>query len=101
MDRISALRNVEDALAEFEAGEISLGELEERVAGVLRTYATEFEAAGDGDGNGRRAVYRVHGRERDRPLVVVAPSPGEARDRARRTADLSPTSVERLSDPEG
>jgi hypothetical protein len=94
MDRISALRNVEDALAEFEAGEIHLERLERRVAGVLRTYATEFE-------DDHRAVYRVHGADRDRPLVVVAPSPGAARDRARHAADLRPTTVERVSDPEG
>jgi len=93
MDRISALRNVEDALAAFEDGEIALSTLEERVAGVLRTYATEFE-------DDHRTVYRVHGRDRQRPLVVVAPSPGEARERARRAADCSPTRVERLSDPE-
>ncbi len=93
MDRISALRNVEDALSAFEDGEITLATLEERVAGVLRTYATEFE-------DDHRAVYRVHGAERERPLVVVAPSPGEARDRARRAADCRPTRVERVSDPE-
>ncbi len=96
MDRISALRNVEAALSEFEAGEIPLGRLEERVAGVLRTYATEFEAAAEG---ADRVVYRVHAADRDRPLVVVADSPAAARDRARETADCAPTDVERLSAP--
>jgi|APHM01.1.fsa_nt_gi hypothetical protein len=91
MDRISALRNVEDALAAFEDGEVTLSALEERVAGVLRTYATEF----DHDG---RVVYRVHGCDRERPVVVVAPSPEAARDRARTTADCRPARVERLSD---
>lgn len=94
MDRISALRNVEAALSEFEDGDIPLEELEERVAGVLRTYATAFE-------DDHRSVYRVHGAERDRPLIVVAPSPGEARERARQSATLRPTSVERVSDPDG
>ncbi len=93
MDRISALRNVEDALTAFENGEITLATLEERVAGTLRTYATEFE-------DDHRAVYHVHGDDRDRPLVVVAPSPGEARERARRAADCRPTHVERVSDLE-
>ena len=37
MDRISALRNVEEALAAFEDGECSLAELEADVRGVLRT----------------------------------------------------------------
>jgi len=93
MDRISAIRNVESALAAFEDGEISLETLEERVTGVLRTYATEFE-------DEHRTVYRVHGDDRERPLVVVAPSPGEARERARQAADVRPTDVERAGDPE-
>ncbi len=42
MDRISALRNIEDALATFEQGETDLASMERRVRGVLRTYATEF-----------------------------------------------------------
>lgn len=90
MDRISTLRNVEAALTEFEDGDIPLGTLESRVAGILRTYATEFD-------DGHRAVYRVHGEERDRPLVVVAASPSDARERARQSADVCPTTVERLS----
>jgi DNA-binding protein Fis len=94
MDRISAIRNVESALVAFETGEIALETLEERVTGVLRTYATEFE------GEDHRAVYRVHGTERAHPLVIVAPSPGAARERARGIADLRPTDVERVSDPE-
>lgn len=72
MDRISAIRNVESALAAFEDGEISLETLEERVTGVLRTYATEFE-----DGT----AYRARGDPQADGLVVVAPSPAAARDR--------------------
>jgi len=94
MDRISAIRNVESALVAFEDGEIALETLEERVTGVLRTYATEFEGEDD-----HHAVYQVHGTERAHPLVIVAPSPGEARERARGVADLRPTAVERVSDP--
>ncbi|PSQ16971.1 hypothetical protein BRD00_09325 [Halobacteriales archaeon QS_8_69_26] len=86
MDRISALRNVEDALGEFEAGEIPYEELERRVQAVLRTYATEFDA-------GSKAAYRVGD---DRTVVVVADSPGAARDRAEDLADVS-GSVERVS----
>lgn len=43
VDRISALRNVEEALRAFESGEADLAATERRVATVLRTYATEFE----------------------------------------------------------
>jgi len=73
MDRISALRNVEDALTAFEAGEADLTATERRVAAVLRTYATTFE--------GEDAVYRAAG---DPPVdgrVVVAPSASTARER--------------------
>lgn len=74
MDRISALRNVEDALAAFEAGEVDLAAVEERVLGILRTYATEFE---DED----LAAYRASGDERADGLVVVAGGRAEARER--------------------
>jgi len=73
MDRISALRNIEDALRAFEAGECDLTATERRVAAVLRTYATEFD--------GEAAVYRATG---DPPVdgrVVVAPSLPAARER--------------------
>jgi len=73
MDRISALRNIEDALTAFEAGEADLTATERRVAAVLRTYATTFE--------GEDAVYRATG---DPPIdgrVVVAPSVSAARER--------------------
>jgi len=79
MDRISALRNVEDALATFEAGECSLSALEADVRGVLRTYAADFEgelqayrASGDGDADG---------------LVVLASSSAEARERVESLVD--------------
>ena len=72
MDRISALRNVEDALAAFEAGECSLSELEADVRAILRTYAADFE--------GDLQAYRARGGEAD-GLVVLAASAPEARDR--------------------
>ncbi|MFC7081755.1 hypothetical protein [Halorussus caseinilyticus] len=74
MDRISALRNVEDALADFESGETDLEATERRVLNVLRTYATEFE---DGD----LTTYRATGGERAEGIVVVAESQSAARDR--------------------
>ena len=76
MDRISALRNVEEALAAFEAGETDLAGLERRVRGVLRTYATEF----DGDEDGATA-YRARGDPAVAGTVVVAPDAETARER--------------------
>lgn len=72
MDRISALRNVEDALAAFEAGECDLAELERRVRSTLRTYATDFEEL---------QAYRASGEGAVDGVVVVADTPGEARER--------------------
>ena len=72
MDRISALRNVEDALSEFEAGECDLATMERRVRGVLRTYATEFA---------EQDAYRADGDEAAGGVVVLASSPAEARER--------------------
>ncbi|AGN02477.1 hypothetical protein L593_12690 [Salinarchaeum sp. Harcht-Bsk1] len=90
MDRISALRNVEDALSEFERGEIDLASMEQQIQAVLRTYATDFE-------DERTAVYRVDPIE-DRAVVIVANSPGEARDRAAAQVggDCEHADVERL-----
>jgi len=76
MDRISALRNIEEALREFEAGESDLEATERRVVGVLRTYATDFE----GDDEGLRA-FRAVGSGRADGLVVVAENEREARER--------------------
>ena len=72
MDRISALRNVEDALTAFEEGDLTLAELEGEVRGVLRTYATEFDD---------RQVYRATGDAAAEGLVVLAGSRAEARER--------------------
>ena len=78
MDRISAIRNVEEALSAFEAGECDLAELERRIRATLRTYATEFE--GDLDS------YRASGDDAVDGLVVVATSRREARERVRELA---------------
>ncbi len=82
MDRISALRNVEDALASFEEGECSLSELEREVRGVLRTYATEFE----GDLRAYRAEGETGSADAD-GVVVVASSRPEARERVAALVD--------------
>lgn len=82
MDRISALRNVEDALAEFEAGEVDLDELERRVRGTLRTYATELD--------GELRAYRATGDEPADEVVVLAPSAGAARERVAGLFDGDP-----------
>jgi hypothetical protein len=87
MDRISALRNVEDALAEFESGEADLGSTEERVVNVLRTYATEFQ-------NEDASAYRASGPDRVEGVVVVAESAAEARDRVRDAVDSPATDFE-------
>lgn len=78
MDRISALRNVEEALRAFEDGDADLRATEERVLTVLRTYATEFE--GDAD------VFRAVGDGPADGRVVVAPSEPAARERVRELA---------------
>ncbi|MDS0260338.1 hypothetical protein NDI56_13120 [Haloarcula sp. S1CR25-12] len=79
MDRISALRNVEEALAAFEDGECSLSELEADVRGVLRTYAADFE--------GDLRAYRASGTGPVDGLVVLAPSSAAARDRVAALVD--------------
>lgn len=92
MDRISALRNVERALAEYEAGERTLPELEREVRGVLRSYATEY---------GEGSAWRARGDERVDGLVVVAGSRSEARERvAAAVAEPVTVEVEPLGEPD-
>ena len=86
MDRISALRNVEEALAAFEAGDLDLAALEREVRGTLRTYATDFE--------GELSAYRAEGPDRAAGMVVLARNAGEARDRVRALLDDPEPSVE-------
>ncbi len=74
MDRIAALRNVEEALSAFERGTVDLATMESRVQGILRTYATEFE-------EGALRAYRASGDPRVDGVIVVADSAGTARER--------------------
>jgi F0F1-type ATP synthase membrane subunit b/b' len=91
MDRISAIRNVEEALRAFETGEADLAATEERVLATLRTYATEFE-----DETGRSA-YVGRGADAAEGVVVIASSRAEARDRIReRAPEAGSVDVERL-----
>lgn len=78
MDRISALRNVEDALARFEDGKSTLSDLERDVRGILRTYATDFD--------GELQAFEVSGGSGD-GVVVLASSRPEARERVESLVD--------------
>jgi len=60
MDRISAIRNVEDALRAFENGDADLADTERRVAAVSQTYATEF----DGDDDVFALLAKIRSTER-------------------------------------
>lgn len=89
MDRISALRNIEDALSDLEAGDADLATVEERIRGVVRSFATDY----DGD----LAAYRASGDGPVDGLVVVAASESEASSRVRDLVDTSAAfEVERL-----
>jgi hypothetical protein len=88
MDRISTIRNVEQALQSFEEGEADLATTEERVLAALRTYATDFE-----DGT-ERAAYVGRGAEAVDGVVVVASSCAEARERIRDHAPDAPATFE-------
>ena len=83
MDRIAALRNVEDVLSAFENGEIDLSTMEDRIQGVLRTYATTFES-------GTLSAYRATGDPAVEGMVVVAESPNHARERVRELVEDEP-----------
>ena len=85
MDRISALRNIEEALREFESGEADLDSTERRVATILRTYATDFE------GEEGLTAFRAVGDDRAAGLVVVAASRADARDRVLDLLDVDST----------
>ncbi|RLM90870.1 hypothetical protein D3D02_03670 [Halobellus sp. Atlit-38R] len=88
MDRISALRNVEEALSDFEAGESDLAATEQRVVTVLRTYATDFE------GEGGIRAYQATGTGRAHGLVVVAESESDARERIADLLDERPDHID-------
>lgn len=91
MDRISTLRNIEDALAEYEEGTLTLPELEHRVRGLLRTYATEFQP--------ELSAYRASGSQAVDGLVVVAESRHEARKTVEQLgSDPGQFDIEKLDD---
>ncbi len=83
MDRIAALRQIEDALADLEAGEADLAACERRIRATVRTFATEFD--------GELAAYRD-----GTGTVVVARSAREAYERVRELTDAEDPTVERL-----
>lgn len=85
MDRISTLRNIEEALAEFESGELTLPELEMEVRGILRTYATDFDE--------QLSAYRASGDAPADGLVVVAESRTKAREQIDSLLGESPGSI--------
>jgi hypothetical protein len=92
MDRISTLRNIEDALTRYEEGEVTLPELEREVRGVLRTYATAFQPEAQ--------AYRSRGDSAVDGLVVVATSRHEARDTVESlVSDVGEFEVEPLDQP--
>lgn len=89
MDRISALRNIEDALSDLEAGDADLASVEDRIQGVVRTFATDYD--------GNLAGYRATGDGPASGLIVVAASPQDAETRIRDLVDDPGTfDVERL-----
>jgi len=91
MDRISALRTIEEALTDYEEGDLSLPALEREVRGVLRTYATDFAD--------EAAVYRADDPDTVEGLAVVATSPRGARERVADLAgdaDADAVTVERV-----
>ncbi|WP_330631464.1 DUF7854 family protein [Halocatena halophila] len=70
MDRISALRNVEDALQDFEDGEIDLMTMDVRIRSVIRTYATNF---------GTYTAYRAIAPPAVEGVIVAAETPTRAK----------------------
>ena len=83
MDRIAALRQIEDALSELETGETDLEACERRVRATVRTFATEFD--------GELAPYRA-----DDGTVVLAASEGQARRRVRELTGAAEPTVEQI-----
>ncbi|KAB1192672.1 hypothetical protein GJR96_04145 [Haloferax sp. MBLA0076] len=92
MDRISAIRNIEDAIRDFESGESDLASTERRVVTVLRTFATEFETD---TGDATLDAWKAVGDERADGLVVLAASEDDARTRV---ADLLADSTDAADD---
>jgi len=87
VDRISALRNVEEALRAFEAGEAELETTQRRVQSVRQSYATEYA-------DPERHAYRAHGDPPADGTVVVAPDPGTAKSRVSELTETDAGSFE-------
>ena len=83
MDRIAALRRIEQSLSDLEAGEADLDTCEREIRATVRTFATEFD--------GELSAYRT-----DSGVVVVASSEREARERAKAVTDVEAPTVQRL-----
>jgi hypothetical protein len=83
MDRIAALRRIETALADLEAGDLDLERCELEVRATVRTFATEFD--------GELGAYRA-----ENGTVVLAASERAARDRVRELTDADAPTVERV-----
>jgi len=81
MDRIATLRQIEDALSAFEAGETDLASCERRVRAAVRTFATEFD--------GELSAYRSGS-----GVIVLATSEREARKRIRELTDEDAPTVQ-------
>lgn len=80
MDRIAALRRIEQSLSALESGETDLETCERRVRATVRTFATEFD--------GELSAYRS-----DDGTVVVAASEREARERLRELTGVDAPTV--------
>jgi len=81
MDRIAALRRIEESLSALEAGEADLEMCERRIRATVRTFATEFDD--------ELSAYRS-----DTGTVVVAASEQEARERVRNLTDTEAPTVQ-------
>ncbi len=81
MDRITALRRIEESLSALETGEADLETCERRIRATVRTFATEFDD--------ELSAYRS-----DTGTVVVAASERAARERVRNLTDEEAPTVQ-------
>jgi hypothetical protein len=83
MDRIAALRKIEQSLSALESGEADLETCERQISATVRTFATEF----DGDLSAYRAKDGT---------VVVAASERDAREQVRELTGADAPTVQQL-----
>jgi hypothetical protein len=88
MDRISALRNIEESLRAFETGNSDLTTVEQRVIGVLRTYAAELEST-----SSELCAYEASGTQQVAGLIVVAASELKAREQIATLLNIDPSEL--------